>query len=151
MTGFLCILFEKKYISWNHVSDVFVFAFILLFWERNKIRNMISLLFWIIKFKGSKPFICNNYTTLISFLSQRHKSHLYLDEWVVLKMSFEFVSISLFFFNSSGLIYSAALHSTFATPKKDPHFKSFLITATSFHVINYRTSHSSKGTRDAIA
>ena len=34
------------------------------------------------------------------------------------EMSFEFVSFSLLFFHSSGLIYSAALHLTFATLKR---------------------------------
>ena len=155
MTLFLFILFEQKYIFVESCC-VFVIADIFFYLERNKIRNMSSLLSWIFNFNGSKPFV--TVLLLFFFLLQRHnycKSQLYLEEWLVLKMTFGFLSFSLSFFNFILLLSLLLAYSYLAlliccsafdvcNPEKDRSFCSFskyCYGATAFHIIFVRLTH----------
>ncbi len=88
------------------------------------------------------------YFHFILFLSQRHKSHLYLEELVAMKMTSDFVSLpscSSLYLDLSLCCYAFDFYNT----DKDPIFCSF--SNFCYHVsYHFRTSHLSKGTRDAI-
>ncbi len=101
--------------------------------------NGISILSRI--FLGRKPFAlyCLYFFHLFLFLSQRHESHLYLEEMLLMKLTFEFVSLTLSFFISFGPITLLLSCIRRLQPRyKHPRFCSFLITSTAFHIIFVR-------------
>ncbi len=105
-------------------------------WETNEIWNVISFLSLI--FVDSKPFVCNPLYFFHFFIFfHRDTSQLYLEDLVVLKMKnydvwvcFSFPLVLHFIWT----YYSAALHLTFATPRRI-HVSVLLIIATTFHII----------------
>ncbi len=101
-------------------------------WERNKI-NWIRFPFFL-GFCWVKPFICNH---LRIHVLQETQSHLYSEEWLVLKMMFEFVSFSLSFVTSSGLI-TLLLCIWLLQPWEGPTSLLFIVTATPFCIIFLR-------------
>ena len=154
-----CLLFHllrlelrKRGDNFNWVKYVFLWKHLMLlcllyfFRERNKIKNVISILPRIFV---SKSFAYTSFIHFTLFLPHRHKSDLYLEELLVIKLPFEFVSFySRSSFNMDLLLCCYAFD--FCNPDKDPRFCSFLITATAFHIIFVRLT-CKKGSRDAIA